>query len=266
MQLDIDCARHFMGTLAEEMSRFGAGRVTLERAALGVLAVANANMERALRAVSIERGYDPRTFTLVSFGGAGGLHVAELAAALRIPQVIIPRSPGTLSALGVLLGDVVKDYSRTLMVKTSELDHRQLEAAFKKLEENAKRDLAIEGFKGRRVSMLRIAAMRYIGQSFEIDVPWSRDFDSHFHLAHQQRYGYADRSRPTEVVSARVRATGITDKPSLRRNRNRTPGRAARPTHYTPAVMPGVAGHGSNTAMPRAVKTSVVCSSATSSS
>jgi N-methylhydantoinase A len=257
MHLDIDCARHFMGTLAQEMSRFGAGRVTLERAALGVLAVANANMERALRAVSIERGYDPRTFTLVSFGGAGGLHVAELAAALRIPQVIIPRSPGTLSALGVLLGDVVKDYSRTLMVKTSELDHRQLEAAFKKLEENAKRDLAIEGFKGKRVSMIRIAAIRYIGQSFEIDVPWSPDFDSHFHRAHQQRYGYADPSRPTEVVSARVRATGITDKPSLRKSRNRTPSRAARPRYYAPAVMPQPADHGAATRVPRAASTPI---------
>ena len=257
MQLDIDCARHFMGTLAQEMSRFGAGRVTLERAALGVLAVANANMERALRAVSIERGYDPRTFTLVSFGGAGGLHVAELAAALRIPQVIIPRSPGTLSALGVLLGDVVKDYSRTLMVKTSELDHRQLEAAYKKLEENAKRDLAIEGFKGKRVSMLRIGAIRYIGQSFEIDVPWSRDFDSHFHRAHQQRYGYADPSRPTELVSARVRATGITDKPSLRKSRNRTPSRPARPTHHTTAVMPESPSQRAGTRVPRAAKTPI---------
>jgi N-methylhydantoinase A len=257
MQLDIGRARHYMAKLAQEMSRFGAGRVTLERAALGVLAVANANMERALRAVSIERGYDPRTFSLVSFGGAGGLHVAELAAALRIPQVIIPRSPGTLSALGVLLGDVVKDYARTLMVKTAELDLRQIEADFKKLEQSATRDLAVEGFKGKRVSMVRIAAMRYIGQSFEIDVPWTRDFDAHFHRAHQQRYGYADPSRPTEVVSARVRATGITDKPSMRRFRTGPATRRARPTHYAPAVMPDAADHGTGTRMPRAVKTPI---------
>ena len=257
MQLDVDRGRRFMSILAEEMSRFGAGRVTLERAALGVLAVANANMERALRAVSIERGYDPRTFTLVSFGGAGGLHVAELAAALRIPQVIVPRSPGTLSALGVLLGDVVKDYSRTLMVKTSELDHHQIEADFKKLEEKAARDLAAEGFNGKRVRMVRSAAMRYIGQSFEIDVPWTHDFDAHFHDAHQQRYGYADPSRPTEIVSARVRATGITDKPSMRRFRTEGKRRPARPAHYVPAVMPQPADHEAGRKVPRAASTAI---------
>src|SRR4029434_1299517 len=98
-----------------EMSRFADKPVTAEQAALGVIRVANANMERALRVVSVERGQDPRLFTLVSFGGAGVLHVCELAAQLRIPRVMAPRSPGTLSALGVLLGDVVKDYSRTVM-------------------------------------------------------------------------------------------------------------------------------------------------------
>jgi N-methylhydantoinase A len=257
MRLDLDRAGYYMKILAEEMSRFGAGRVTPERAALGVVAVANANMERALRAVSIERGYDPRTFTLVSFGGAGGLHVAELAASLRIPQIIIPRSPGTLSALGVLLGDVVKDYSRTLMVKVSELNPRQVEADFRTLETAARRDLALEGFNGKRARMVRSAAIRYIGQSFEIDVPWSRDFDNNFHRAHEQRYGYADSSRPTELVSVRVRATGITDKPSLRRFRAGSGRPAARPTHYGSAVMPESPSAGTRTRMSRSARTPI---------
>src|SRR5260370_4044025 len=164
MHLDLDRAKRFMSVLAHDMSSFATGRVTPERASLGVVAVANANMERALRTVSIERGYDPRTFTLVRFGGAGGVHVAELAMALRIPRVIVPRSPGTLSALGVLLGDVVKDYSRTLMTMTSAVDWRAIESEFKKLEAVAKDDLAAEGFKRRRVSIARSAAVSSSGQ------------------------------------------------------------------------------------------------------
>jgi N-methylhydantoinase A len=156
-------------------------------------------------------------FTLVSFGGAGGLHVCELASALRIPQVFIPRSPGTLSALGVLLGDVVKDYSRTVMMKMSGLNLRATKRIFAELEREARRDLLREGFSKERVRLARSAAMRYAGQSFEIDVKWSKKFEADFHAAHRQRYGYADRSRPTEIVSLRVRASGITEKPRLRR-------------------------------------------------
>src|SRR6185436_5537132 len=148
-----------------------------------------------LRVVSVERGQDPRLFSLVSFGGAGGLHVCELAGALRIPRVIVPSSPGTLSALGVLLGDVVKDYSRTVMIKTSELDMRTLERGFAGLESEAVRDLKREGFDKDERKLMRSVAMRYAGQSFEIDVPWSKRFGAKFHEAHRERYGYSDSSR-----------------------------------------------------------------------
>jgi len=244
MHLDLDRAKRLMSELARDMSRFDGGRVTSERAALGVVAVANANMERALRAVSIERGYDPRTFTLVSFGGAGGLHAAELAMALRIPRVIIPRSPGTLSALGVLLGDVVKDYSKTVMTATATVDWRNIQSEFKKLAAIATGDLAAEGFKGKKLSIYRSAAVRYVGQSFEIEVPWTRGFENDFHEAHRARYGYADAARATEIVSVRVRATGITDKPALRRFR---PGRrpvSSEPSHFVSAIMPAPASEG----------------------
>jgi len=217
MPIDLERAQMVLSRLAEEMSGFAEKQVSVERAALGVVRVANANMEAALRVVSVERGQDPRLFTLVSFGGAGGLHVCELAASLRIPRVLVPRSPGTLSALGVLLGDVVKDYSRTVMVRTSDLDQRELERVFRRLEQQATRDLKEEGFGKDTTKLMRSVAMRYIGQSFEINVPWSRRFEAAFHAAHRERYGYADKSRPTEIVSARVRATGVTDKPRLKR-------------------------------------------------
>jgi N-methylhydantoinase A len=219
MKLDVERAKYFLTELAKDISRFSAKRVTAEHAALGVIRVANANMEQALRAVSIERGQDPRLLTLVSFGGAGGLHVCELAAALGITRIVVPRSPGTLSALGVLLGDAVRDYSRTVMVNTKGLDLKAIEREFAALEREASHDLVVEGLREDRIRLARSVAMRYVGQSFEIEVAWSRRFESTFHAAHQQRYGYSDRLWPTEIVSIRVRAIGVTDKPRLQRLR-----------------------------------------------
>ena len=217
MNLDGERARFFIAKLATDMSRFSETPVTIEQAALGVVKVANANMERALRVVSVERGQDPRRFSLVSFGGAGGLHVCELAEALRISRVVIPRSPGTLSALGVLLGDVVKDYSRTVMLKTAKMKKPTTEREFTALEREARKDLAAEGFAKDRQRLARFVAMRYVGQSFEIDLSWNEKFEQSFHALHKERYGYADQSRPTEIVSLRLKATGVTDKPRLRR-------------------------------------------------
>jgi N-methylhydantoinase A len=229
MTLDVERSRAALKRLAAAMSRHSARRVSIERAALGVVRVANANMEAALRVVSVERGQDPRLFTMVSFGGAGGLHVCALAEALRIPRVFIPRSPGTLSALGVLLGDVVKDYSRTVMLKTATGERRLLEKAFAQLEREAATDLKREGFAADRIRLARSVAMRYVGQSFEIEVAWSSRFESRFHAAHRERYGYADAARATEIVSLRVRATGVTDKPRLPRSSTRQ--RKAAPRH-----------------------------------
>jgi N-methylhydantoinase A len=217
MKLDLDRARFFLSKLAAQMSRFSTKPATPERAALGVVRVGNANMERALRVVSVERGQDPRLFSLVSFGGAGGLHVCELAEALRIPRVVVPQSPGTLSALGVLLGDVVKDYSRTVMVNTAGLDFAAVKTAYASLERQALRDLKTEGFTAERAKLIRLAAVRYVGQSFEIEVPCTKRLEASFHAAHRERYGYADRSRPTEIVSLRLRGIGVTDKLKLKR-------------------------------------------------
>lgn len=217
MAIDAGRSRSVLTRLAGEMSRFAERPITPERAALGVIGVANANMEAALRVVSVERGQDPRLFTLVSFGGAGGLHVCELAAALRVPRIIVPRSPGTLSALGVLLGDVVKDYSRTVMKAAAGLDAGGLERDFTALEQTALRELKTEGFGKERTRLARSVAMRYSGQSFEIDITWGGRIEAKFHAAHRARYGYADSSRPIEIVSLRVRAMGVTQKPRSKR-------------------------------------------------
>jgi N-methylhydantoinase A len=217
MPIDIERSRSVLSKLAYDMTRFAQKPVTPERAALGVIRVANANMESALRVVSVERGQDPRLFTLVSFGGAGGLHVCDLASALRIPRVVVPRSPGTLSALGVLLGDVVKDYSRTIMMSVSDYDSRTVEQLFAELSQDAIRDLSSEGFTSDQLKLARSVAVRYVGQSFEIDVAWGPRFEEAFHAAHRERYGYSDRSREIEIVSLRLRATGLTHKPRLKR-------------------------------------------------
>jgi N-methylhydantoinase A len=236
MPIDVGRSRTVLTELAGEMSRFAERPVTAERAALGVIRVANANMEAALRVVSVERGQDPRLFSMVSFGGAGGLHVCELAAALRVPRIIVPRSPGTLSALGVLLGDVVKDYSRTVMRSALGLDARELERDFVELERRAASELKNEGFDKERTKLARSVAMRYSGQSFEIDVAWGGRIQTKFHTAHRARYGYADSSRPIEIVSLRVRATGITEKP---RSKRRAPGhsRSSKLSHTARAYL-----------------------------
>ncbi|HMV46853.1 MAG TPA: hydantoinase/oxoprolinase family protein [Blastocatellia bacterium] len=222
MPLDEFRAAMVLDRLADEMSKASAKLVTREQAALGVIRVANANMEQALRLVSVERGYDPRRFALVSFGGAGGLHAAALAGALRIPKVLIPADPGAFSALGVLLADVVKDYSRTMMlaVEPAKSLPREISRAFAALERQAKSDLRNEGFAPEQLELNRTLAMRYRGQSFELDVPADEDAVAQFHQAHRERYGHDDELKTVEIVSVRLRAAGVTDKPQLSREKN----------------------------------------------
>ena len=179
----------------------------------GILEVANAKMAKALRVISVERGYDPEEFTLFSFGGAGGMHAAYLAKELSIPQVLIPKNPGILSALGMVLSDVVKDYSKTVMLKEEEATTETLEGHFRELEERAKREMEREGFEG-ELLLERQLDLRYKGQSFELTVPYSKEFREAFERAHERLYGYRH-SRDLEVVNVRLRAVGVTEKPSF---------------------------------------------------
>lgn len=200
-------------------------RSTLEFAQ-GIVAVANANMERALRVISVERGHDPRDFTLVCFGGAGGLHAAELARATGIKQVIVPPSPGTFSALGILISDIVKDVSLSVLLPVP--DQRKNRAArFSKFFANLSRQLARleadgraqlkrEGFPSERAQADWSLDVRALGQAYELTVPFAADFPARFHREHEKTYGYAHRGRPLEVVNLRVRLTIPTPKPPFR--------------------------------------------------
>jgi N-methylhydantoinase A len=189
---------------------------TAEELAQGVIDVVNNNMEQAIRLISVERGYDPREFTLFCFGGAGGLHAASLARGLGMPRVVVPRFPGALSALGLLLADVRKDYSRTLLVDAAG-SARVVTTTLKQLHKTAKDELRAEGFSGREIEFTDFVDLRYRGQSYELTVGLSPDFIESFHRAHERRYGYANRGRAVELVNVRTTFVGRTVKPSFRK-------------------------------------------------
>ncbi|HYI94246.1 MAG TPA: hydantoinase/oxoprolinase family protein [Bryobacteraceae bacterium] len=176
---------------------------TRKAAAEGIIRVANANMERAIRSVSVERGYDPREFALVAFGGCGGLHACEIANELGIRTVILPEHAGVLSALGMLMADRVRDYTAGVVGRTWR---------FKELESRARKDMP-------GCTIERYLDMRYAGQSYELTVPEGASF----HAAHQKMYGYSDESRSTEVIAIRIRALSRVSKPSLRSTQKQKP-------------------------------------------
>jgi N-methylhydantoinase A len=177
-----------------------------EEFADGVVRVVNANMEKAIRVVSIERGHDPRQFSLVAFGGAGAMHACELAHALRIPRVIVPAYPGALSALGILISDVVKDHSRTILLRTSPgtVLPAQLNPIFSELKRNIAEELKKEDWKG-RVVFKPSCDIRYRGQGYELNLPYTADVLKRFHAEHKRRYGYNSPERDLEVVTVRMR-------------------------------------------------------------
>jgi N-methylhydantoinase A len=184
----------------------------LEELAQGVIDVVNNNMEQAIRLVSVERGYDPRDFTLFCFGGAAGLHAAHLMQVLGMRRVIVPQFPGALSALGLLLADVRKDYSRTLLIDAKEADAK-LKSAFAELHRLGLADLQAEGFKKNEIHRLDFVDLRYRGQSYELMVALAADFIERFHETHERRYGYANRGRDVELVNVRTQLLGRTLKP-----------------------------------------------------
>jgi N-methylhydantoinase A/oxoprolinase/acetone carboxylase beta subunit len=198
------------------LARF-ASRLKLDPYALaeGIVRVADATMERAIRVISVERGFDTRDFALLSFGGAGGMHACSLAQKLRIPTIIVPKNAGVLSALGMLLSDTVKDYSLSVLRPSDDISASEFSRLFRPLLEKAGRDLREEGFAGSQMKLVRLLDVRYIGQSYELTVPFSPGFRGDFHRLHLRRYGYADDKRPVEVVNLRVKAVGITKKPRL---------------------------------------------------
>ncbi len=211
--LDTERAHLALATLAGAMSAAAKRKVTVTMAAEGLLSVVNTNMERALRHISVERGFDPRDFILIPFGGAGGLHAVQVARALRIPRVLMPGLPGALSALGVLTADVVKDQSRTVMLPAGPDSERRLQRVFREMERAAQLTLGNEGFSRKQQEHQRSVAARYRGQSFELELKTvTSDISRKFHWAHRARYGYAEESNAVEIVSARVRSRGLVER------------------------------------------------------
>jgi N-methylhydantoinase A len=193
--------------IASEWLKQQGSSLTLEKFAAGVVRVVNATMEKAIRVVSIERGRDPRDFALVAFGGAGGLHACALAEALSIPRVIVPALPGALSALGILVSDVVKDYSRTVLWRVSgKLPIVRLDREFSTLQKQAAKDLHAEAWQG-RVHYERYVDIRYRGQGYELNLPFTRNLLKEFEREHQRRYGYVHAAREVELVTLRLRAS-----------------------------------------------------------
>jgi N-methylhydantoinase A len=208
--LDTEAAYAVLAALGERLG------LSPQAAALGVVRIANATMERALRRVSVERGYDPRRFTLLPFGGAGPLHACSLAEALDMRRILIPPFPGVLSAYGMLVADVVHDASRSLLYAAAELadDPASLAAAYDELAVRVRSVLAQEGVTA--PSLTASLDLRYRGQSYELTVPLAlppipaavraavRAAVDAFHAAHAQRYGYAMPAAAVECVTLRV--------------------------------------------------------------
>ncbi len=197
VQLDGDRTRRMM---REQMGSLA----SVEEFAAGIARVVETQMEKAIRVISVERGHDPRDFTLVAFGGGGPLHACSLARALRIPRVLVPALPGALSAVGILLADTVRDFSRTVMLTGNALG--SVSEIFSELEKQGAAEFAAEGLSGAAQASLDL---RYRGQGYELNVRYDprapKRSMTAFHELHRQRYGFADATRLVEIVNVRVR-------------------------------------------------------------
>jgi N-methylhydantoinase A len=209
VHLDVQAARQVFDELASQL------HLSIEAAALGVLRVANATMERALRHVSVERGYDPRQFTLLPFGGAGPLHACDLAQALGINRILIPLFPGVLSAYGMLAANIAHDDSQSILIPAVDLlaDAEPLQRALAGLEQRTRAVLRQEGVE--QPALTASLDMRYRGQSYELTVDLCLPFNADtlqaaialFHQTHSRRYGYAMHGQTVEVVTLRLRGS-----------------------------------------------------------
>ncbi len=200
MSLDMARTTKIMGAFARTV------KLSPSAIAWGIIQVVNSNMERAIRVVSLERGLDPGEFTLVAFGGAGGLHAADLAEGLGMSHVVIPLRPGLLSAWGMAVSPLVKDYS--LSVLESNANFGEIEKQISALTARGLREMGREGLKKKESRVFLSVDMRYAGQAYEINLPWDRGFARRFHQLHEARFGHCDPSKEVEVVTLRVRIQG----------------------------------------------------------
>ncbi len=203
--------------------------MSVEEAAEGIVRVVNAGMIKGIRVVSVAKGYDPREFCLVTFGGAGPVHASELAAELDIPRVLVPIAPGVTSALGLLMADLRDDLVRTILRPSDSLEVSELNARFAEMETEATATMDREGVAPNDVVLMRVSDVRYLGQGFELEVPvGAGDLDEddltqvyeRFHEAHTQLYGYAQRESHMEIVNLRLTSLARMPRPRLEAESN----------------------------------------------
>ena len=228
MKVDMEAARAAVrGRIAEPLG------MSVEAAAAGIIRIANANMERAVRVSSAEKGYDPRDIVLLAFGGAGPLHAAALARAARIPTVLVPPQPGVFSAVGLVMADIRHDFVRSRILRGGEITAERLDALFARLDEEAKAALERDAVPADRRRLRRSADIRYSGQAYEVPVPVPdgtldesavEAVTRSFHDLHRQLYAHDNPGRPIEFVSGRVAAIGLMDAPGLPEMETRTEG------------------------------------------
>ncbi len=226
MSLDVEAARLALERVATPLG------LTPEAAAEGIVRIANEHMAQALRVISVQRGEDPRHYTLMPFGGAGGLHVCALADALGMDRILVPGHGGVLSAFGMLAGRRSRELSRTVAMAEDSLEEAVLEARFEALERQAREALEEEGVAASECQSLRSLDLRYQGQSFTLNVPWEGGLEATldaFHRLHKKRYGHR-LSRPLEIVNARVRMRGPEPRIELPEAPSGEPGRGERIT------------------------------------
>ena len=199
MQLHEPVARQAMQSVAEPLG------LSPEQAAEGVVRIANEHMAHALRVMSVQRGIDPRGLTLVSFGGAGGLHVCALAEALGMQQAMVPVHAGVLSALGMLVAPRSRQLSRTRIARLMSMPHKQIDAVYAELEAQGRQELIAEGVANAEIEVQRSLDLRYEGQSYYLNMPWDdiTSCEAAFHRLHAERYGH-ELDLPVELVNLRV--------------------------------------------------------------
>ncbi len=215
-------------------------------AAVSIIRIANSMMSKILRIVSVERGYDPRDFSLVAFGGAGPMHVCALAEELEINRIILPPNPGMFSALGLLTADLFHDYSSPVLSLSGDVDPSDVEEMYQRMEETGHATLELEGVPEDKRRFQRTFDLRYMGQGFELNVETEKPFTSSgigdalkkFHAKHKEVYGYMDESEPVEFVNAKLRVIGLLDTPKLveEANRNRSEATGSRKVFFESAV------------------------------
>jgi N-methylhydantoinase A len=224
MAIRHDLAREAIGRLAASLG------LDPMATALGILSVVTANMVRAIRVISVQRGYDPRDYTLIAFGGAGPLHAARLAQELDIGRVLVPRNPGVLCAMGLLLTDLRADFAVTKLQKLEPAALPDMAEAFRSLAGRARSWFENEGIAAENQRTNRTVDMRYSGQNYELSVqlpdgpigPHSIDaLAGGFAAMHRRLYGFAADDEPVQLVTFRVEATGIVPKATLTQSGSR---------------------------------------------